>query len=176
MSKKPARDRLYVVTGVVVLVVILIAAVSTVLWLKQGKEAEDTTKAPTNTAQLSPEEAEQKRLGRQVEDARAEELQRLISSEADKPKKAEYLIELSLIHFNRGNFEQALSLALEAEGQVKTANTAALLGDIYFAMKDYDQAAKQYGAAMDRSEKSAPGERSPYNEYAILKKKAEDAQ
>lgn len=172
MLKKLAKHQLYVVIGLMALAVVFVSAVGTVLWLKQT----DTADTPTSTTQLSPEEAEQKRLGEEVEDVRAQELRTLITSEADKQKKAEYLIELSLIAYNRGSYEAALPAAKEAESLIKSASTAVLLGDIYFAQKDYDQAARQYGVAMDRSDKSETGSRSAYNEYAILKKKAEDAQ
>lgn len=175
MSKRLAKEQLYVIIGVIVLVSILIAAVSTVLWLKQReKTATDTT--PSNTATLSKEELEQKRLAKQIEDARAREVLSLVSGEADKQKKADYFTELALLQLNRGNYDEALTFASEAETLVKSYKTAGLLGDIYFAMKDYDRAAKQYGVAMDRSEKASTGSRSAYNEYAVLKKKAEDAQ
>lgn len=172
MSKKLAREQLYVVTGVVVLVVVLIAAVSTVLWLKQDEKSETGDNAPDITAQQSA--AEKLDLG--VDEARATELKNLIAGEADTQKKAELLIELSILHLNRGDYSGALTLGLEVEGLVKTAQTAGLLGDIYYAQEQYSKAAQQYGTAMTRSEKSGPNERSPYNEYVILKKKAEDAQ
>lgn len=171
MSRASARIRLYVVIGVLALLVTLALAVGAVLWLKQAGEQGDTgTTTPTK------EEAEQARLGRQVEDARSKELLNLVLTEADAQKKADYFVELSFIQLNRGNYNDALRFANEAESLVKSVGTAALRGDIYYAQKDYKQAAAQYDLAMQRSGKTPSGERSAYNEYAIMKKKAEDAQ
>lgn len=171
------RERPGLVVGVVLLMVVIVAMCA-VLWRMYGsKPAYDTTQNTSQADSRAEEEAATRKLDRQVEDARAEELKRLIVSEADNQKKSEYSIELSLIYFNRASYDEALQHGLEAESSVKTAVTAGLLGDIYYAKKDYVQAVKQYDIAMNRSEKPASSnERSPYNDYQYLKKKAEDAQ
>ena len=142
------------------------------MWLKKTATQTATDTPPL----LSKQQAEKPRLGEQVEDARAKELLTLVGTESDSQKKAGYFIELAHIQLNRGNHSDALRFANEAESLIKSVGTAALKGDIYFAQKDYKQAAAQYDLAMQRAGKTPSGERSAYNEYAIMKKKAEDAQ
>jgi tetratricopeptide (TPR) repeat protein len=172
MAKRVVRERLYVIVGVVVLVVVLVFAIGVVLWQKDREKA--STDRPKTT--LTKEEAEQERLSRQVEDTKAEELKKAILAETDKQTKATQLNDLMLIYFNRGEYDQALSLAKESEATYPTALSAGALGDVYFAQKDYDQAVKYYELAMERSEKPTnERERSPYNEYKYLKQQAEEA-
>ena len=171
MPRTSAQTRLYVVVGILVLLLTLGGAVGTVLWLKQSSD-----KTGVETVAPTKEETEQARLGRQVEDARSKELLGLVATETDKQKKADYFVELAHIQLDRGNYNDAHRFANEAESLVKSVGTAALRGDIFYAQKDYKQAAAQYDLAMQRSGKTPSGERSAYNEYAIMKKKAEDAQ
>lgn len=174
-GRKLTKEQFIVVSGIVVILLIAVSIGTAVLWKMKGLDSStDNPSVQKNPVENQPSAL---KVNRQVEDARAEELKGLIGSETDKQKKATYLNELLLIHYNRDEFDEALQLATEAEGVNPTALSAGALGDIYYEKKEYDLAVKHYSIAMSRTEKPANSSiRSPYNEYAALKKQAEDAQ
>lgn len=121
----------------------------------------------------TPESAEQ--ADKRVADQRVNELEKLIKNEKDAAKKESYQAELALTQANQLNVDQGLQTALDADKAHPTAITASVVAGIYMDKKDYPNAAKYYGLAMDRSPKPAsPTERSPYNDFAALKKQAEE--
>ncbi|CAN5385636.1 hypothetical protein BH09PAT4_BH09PAT4_08190 [soil metagenome] len=125
---------------------------------------------------ISPDSTPQE-VDTAVAAAREKELDQLIANERNASQKRNYQNELALIYLQQGKQSEALDLAAQVEDSGQTASSASTLAAIYFAQGDYKQAAKYYGIAMERSPKpSRSTERAPYNDYANLKKEAEDAQ
>lgn len=103
-----------------------------------------------------------------------EKLKELAANETDTAKKSEYLDGVASIYINSNDSSAAVAAALAYEENDQSALSAQTLARAYFENQDYENAAKYYGIAAERSPQPAsPTERAPYNDYKILQREAE---
>lgn len=107
-------------------------------------------------------------------DTALKELQKLANTTTDKSDKSAYLTAAVDVAINyTDNYDSALSVAQSLEANEKTASSAAYLATAYDFKKDYKNAAVYYEIAAERCPKTSVNERSPYNDYMILKRQEE---
>lgn len=93
-------------------------------------------------------------------------------SVADKQNYYTAIVDMSA---NNRDFKTALENANKAEDLSPTAHTAEVIAAVYMQQGDFKNAAKYYQIAADRCEKTDdPSIQSPYNDYMIYKKAAEE--
>jgi hypothetical protein len=105
--------------------------------------------------------------------AAQDELVRLEAGATTQADKEIYSLASADLYRQANQLDDALAQAKKAEKAYKTALSAATLAEVYRARNDFANAAKYYGIASERSPKTAPTERSAYNEYRIMKENLE---
>lgn len=102
------------------------------------------------------------------------ELTHLADQSSTNAEKQVYLLKSIQLYINNKDYSSALTVAEQSEELNPTALTAANIALAYMGLNEYQKAADYYQIAADRSGKTDdPTARSPYNDYMILKKKAE---
>lgn len=152
----------YICTGVLLLVI------AGSVFALQRDSAEPKAQ---HTVRETPEQVDKRVIA-----SRMTVLEGLIKKEKNFKKKQAYQSELSVLYVNQGTYDKGMELALAVEEAQQSAASAAAIADIHYAQQDFANAAKYYERAMSRSDKpQSPSERSPYNDYALLKKQSEEA-
>jgi tetratricopeptide (TPR) repeat protein len=139
------------------LIIVVAAAAGFYIW-NMGKSQPDSPVAPLSQAD---QQAQDKLKGQ-------------IDKTTDTKKKVALMYEYGDYYINSGQYDKAITNALEIEKLNPTALSAGLLGDIYAMKQDYKNAVKYYELAMSRSKKPVnENANSPYNDYRIRKDEAE---
>lgn len=169
-----------VAAGLALLAVVLVGAAT--LMHDNGAEP---SKAKDDSAVVSPKTAEsdaqntvsdylnqtdQTPAGLQ---ASVDKLTALAQSAKTTQDKQTYNSAIVQLYVQAGNYDGALTTATQANDTIKTASTAAQLAGVYEAQQDYANAAKYYALAVSLSPKTAPEERSGYNDYLAKQKQME---
>lgn len=171
MSKQKRRY----ITLVVVLALIVIGGASAGIWyaLSNSTEKQADTNTPITAEQKAQDIVDSVANGVDATVA-GEQLEQLADDTSDTKERSDYLAAASDLYVNSNNYPSALKVASTVEESNESALSAGSIAHIYELQGDYENAAKYYQIAADRSDKPLnSSERAPYNDYLLLKKAAE---
>ena len=167
MVKKHGTKNKIILALVIVIVIFMSALTGYLMFNRQPNEVKHVATPEEKVSEILNSDS--------ISDKSAQDqLTKLAQDESDTSKKALYLLGLSTSYENSGNYAAAVDSAKQAEVSNESALSAAAIADSYAGNGNFQEAAKYYELAAQRSEKSASRtERSPYNDYLNLKEDME---
>jgi len=128
-----------------------------------------TVTSPRQTVDAMSSKLEQAGNSAQSLKAVQDQLTRLESQTSSKADKEIYALASANLYRQANQLDNALHQAQDTNTTYKSAISAATLAEVYRAQGDFANAAKYYGIASERSPKTAPTQRSAYNDYRLMK-------
>jgi tetratricopeptide (TPR) repeat protein len=177
---KRSRRRLKIVphlskrAGLILLAIVLLGIGGYVaLSMNQAAKKPTSVVSPRQTVNALSSRLERAGNSAQALKSVQNQLAQLESEAESKTDKETYALASANLYRQANQLDNALQKAEGAKTTYQSAISAATLAEVYRAQGDYANAAKYYGIASARSPKTAPNERSAYNDYRLMKAEME---